>query len=183
MKQHVELLEDVEVAQRLQREMFVSPFRRGALVESETDDVRDDAPAAFGRRVDQIVPALGHGGSAVAAVAVEVDFRPLQFDHRQRLGLLRLSKEAEDRVRRFTGNRMVLLSVPDFLSLGEPGVAERIAKHLSQKIALHLGFVEFCQAARTLQVGPFDEHGVGGASARSRRAACPWPHPSEMSPR
>ena len=162
MKQHVELLEQVEVAQRLQREMLVSPFRRGPLVEPETDDVGDDAPAALGRRVDQIIPALGHGGSAVAAVAVEVDFRPLQFDHRQRLVALRLPKKAQDRIRRFAGNLIMLLAVPDFLSVERSGVPERIAEHLGQKIALHLGFVEFRQAARSLQIGPFHEHGVGG---------------------
>ena len=95
MKEHVELFEHVEVAQRLQREVLVSPLRRGPLVEPETDDVGDDAPAALGRRIDQVIPALGHGGPAVAAVAVEVDFRPLQFDHRQRLVALRLPKEAQ----------------------------------------------------------------------------------------
>ena len=162
MKQHVELLEQIEVAQRLQREMLVGPFRRGPLVEPETDDVGDDAPAALGRRVHQIIPALGHGGSAVAAVAVEVNFRSLQFDHRQGLVVLRLSKKAQDRIRRFTGNLIMLLSVPDFLSVERSGVPERIAKHLGQKIALHLGFVEFREAARTLQIGPFHQHGVGG---------------------
>ena len=123
MKEHVELLEQVEVAQRLQREMLVSPFRRGPLVEPETDDVGDDAPAALGRRIDQIIPALGHGGSAVAAMAVEVDFRPLQFDHRQRLVLLRLPKKAQNRIRRFAGNVIMLLSVPDFFSVEWSGVA------------------------------------------------------------
>ena len=162
MKEHVELLEDVEVAQRLQREMLVSPFRRGPLVEPETDDVGDDAPAALGRRVHQIIPALGHGGPAVAAVAVEVNFRSLQFDHRQRLVVLRLSKKAQDRIRRFVANVIMLLAVPDFFSVERSGVAERIAEHLGQKIALHLGFVEFRQAAGSLQIGPFHQHGVGG---------------------
>ena len=56
----------------------------------------------------------------------------------------------------------MLLAVPDFLSLEWSGVPERIAEHLGQKIALHLGFVEFRQAARSLQIGPFHQHGVGG---------------------
>ena len=56
----------------------------------------------------------------------------------------------------------MLLSVPDFFSVEWSGVPERIAEHLGQKIALHLGFVEFREAARSLQIGPFHEHGVGG---------------------
>ena len=56
----------------------------------------------------------------------------------------------------------MLLAVPDFLSVERSGVAQRIAEHLGEKIALHLRFVEFRQAAGGLQIGPFHEHGVGG---------------------
>ncbi len=162
MKEHVELLEHVEVAQRLQGEMLVSPFCRGPLVEPETDDVGDDAPAALGRRIHQIIPALADSGPAVAAVAVEMDIRPFQFDHRQKPVVLRLPKKAQDRVRRFTFNLKMLLPVPDFFSIEGSGVTERIAEHLGQEIALHLRFVEFCQAAGGLKIGPFHKYGVGG---------------------
>ena len=56
----------------------------------------------------------------------------------------------------------MLLPVPDFLAVEGAGVPERLAEHLGEKIALHLRFVEFREAARGLQVGPFHEHGVGG---------------------
>ncbi len=56
----------------------------------------------------------------------------------------------------------MLLAVPDFLAFERPGVAEGVAEHLGQKIALHLRFVEFREAARTLQIGPFHQDRVRG---------------------
>ena len=162
VKEHVELLEQFEIAQRLQRKVLVRALRRSPLVEPEADDVGDDAPAALGRGVHQVIPALGHGRSAVAAVAVEMNGRPLQLDHRQRLVLLRLPKEAQDRIRRFVGDVIMLLAVPDLFSVERSGVAQRVAEHLGQKIALHLRFVALRQPAGALQIGPLDEHGVGG---------------------
>jgi len=110
--------------------MLVGPFRRRPLIEPKTDDVGDNTPAALGRHIYQIIPALCHGGPAIAAVAVEVNFRSFEFDNRQRLGVLALPEDAEDRVGGFATDGRMLHSVPDFLAVERSGVAQRIAKNL-----------------------------------------------------
>lgn len=62
----IKLLERAEIAERLQREMFVGAFGRIAFVKPEADEVGNDAPAAGGRSIDQIIPTLIDGRPSVA---------------------------------------------------------------------------------------------------------------------
>jgi hypothetical protein len=52
--------------------------------------------------------------------------------------------------------------MPNFLAFDRSPVAERFAKNLGQKIALHLRFFELLYPAGGFEVGPSDKHGLRG---------------------
>ncbi len=93
--------------------------------------------------------------NALAAVAVEMDFRAFELDDDPRLALFALAKEAQDGVGSLRAHGFFRLAVPEILSLRRSVVAQRVAEDLGQEIAFHLRFVELGEPAGGFQVGPF----------------------------
>lgn len=92
-------------------------------------------------------------------------FRSFEFNHGQRRAWFALRELPQYGVGSFAGNDAVLFLVPDFGIFGELRVAQRRAENLAEHVPLHLRLFEFFQAARSLQVRPFDQDGVSGDDA------------------
>src|SRR4051794_37848223 len=128
--------------------MFIAALGGTPLIKPKANDVRDDSPAAFVRSVHQLVAALSHGSAAIAPDTINKNSRASYFDDCKRLIALALPKEAENRVWRFSSDRMMLLAMPDLFAIKRTDISECLAKNLREKIALHLSLVHLGQAAR-----------------------------------
>ena len=156
---HVEAAEGVAVAERLEGVVLVLAGGGGAVVKAEGDEVGDDAEAAVPAQGVEVVPALGDGGAAVGAVAVEVDAGALELNHHSN------GRGDGGAGREFAEDGVGVAGVEDVLflaeevgligfGLGQRGVAEGLAQDFFAERALELGFVRGGELARRIRGRP-----------------------------